>query len=237
MSPGNSKTIDAEMTGPVTRYARALLELHTLGAGSFSDKDVSETARIFTGWSIDPPAERLSFRFVPPAHDANDAQVLGQEFSGRNGEKEGGELLDLLNERPATARHIALKFARRFAGDDPPAGLVDRLAVVYATSGGDLRALTVALIEAPEFWRAPDEPARTPLEWAAGLLRAGGAETGGRGPLSALKELGMPPDGCADPAGYPRDGAVWLGENSLKMRRDLAARLAAGQWEGTKLSP
>jgi uncharacterized protein (DUF1800 family) len=233
---GNSKTLDAGMTGPVTRYARALLELHTLGAGNFTDKDVSEAARIFTGWSIDPPAGRVGFRFIPPAHDAGDALVLGEEFSGRNGEKEGGELLDLLSERPATARHIAQKFARRFAGDEPPAPLVDKLAAVYTATGGDLRALTVALIEAPEFWQAPDEPARTPFEWTAGLLRAGGAQTDGSGPLQALAELGMPPYRCEDPAGYPRDGAVWRGENSLKMRGDLAARLAAGQWQGTKLS-
>ena len=90
MSPGNSKTIDAEMTGPVTRYARALLELHTLGAGNFSDKDVSETARIFTGWSIDPPAGRIAFRFYPPAHDAKSATLierLGRGIPGADLEK------------------------------------------------------------------------------------------------------------------------------------------------------
>lgn len=235
-APGNSKSLDAMMTGPVDRYAHALLDLHTLGPGGYREQDVAETARIFTGWSIDAPAKGMGFRFIPPAHDADDARVLGVEYSGRNGEREGTDLLTALAAHPATAQHIANKFARHFAGDNPPASLVNRLAARFTASDGDLRQLAVALIESPEFWQASETGQRTPFEWAVSLLRATGAETDGRGPLQALVELGRAPGACPDPDGCPRDADKESGENGLKMRRELAARLVAGQWEGTKIT-
>ena len=108
-------------------YGRELLELHTLGVdGGYTQKDVTEVARAFTGWSIANPRQGGGFRFVPQLHDEGEKVVLGHRIKAGGGEHDGEEVLDILANHPATARFISTKLARRFVSDTPPQALVDR---------------------------------------------------------------------------------------------------------------
>ncbi len=110
-------------------YARELMELHTLGVdGGYTQKDVQEMARAFTGWTIANPRQGGSFRFEPRMHDAGEKVVLGHRIKAGGGKSDGDEVLALLAKHPSTARFIATKLARRFVADDPPKALVDRAA-------------------------------------------------------------------------------------------------------------
>jgi uncharacterized protein (DUF1800 family) len=216
-------------------YARELMELHTLGVdGGYSQQDVTEAARVLTGWSVEPPREGLGFAFRARAHDAGEKHVLGRDFPAGRGQAEGEELLDLLAAHPATAHHIAWQYAQRFVSDDPPAALVDRLAAVFTRTRGDLKALTIALIESPEFWRSAGEKTRTPQDWTAALLRASGGESDGSGAAQALRELDMTPYHCQVPTGYKDTAGDWLGGGALERRLNLAHRYARQEWPGTR---
>jgi uncharacterized protein (DUF1800 family) len=200
-------------------YARELLELHTLGVdGPYTQADVVAVARAFTGWTVD--LEGGQFTFAAASHDAGPKVVLGVPLAG-GGEGEGEQVLDLLAVHPATARHLATKLARRFVLDDPPASLVDLLAARYLESGGDLHAMTTALIQAPNF----ADPAvrfrkfKTPLDFMLSLFRATGAPLpDARGLAARLDELGMAPYQCLDPTGYADEAQVWLSPGSIVAR-------------------
>jgi uncharacterized protein (DUF1800 family) len=145
------------------------------------------------------------------------------------GEAEGEQVLDLLAGHPATARHLATKLARRFVGDAPPPSLVEALAARYLDTGGDLRAVTVALVEAPEF----SDPAvrlqkfKTPIDFVLSLLRTTGAPLPDARPLAAsLDELGMEPYQCLDPTGYADEALVWLSPGSVVARMNAVLRYA-----------
>src|SRR5207244_1535023 len=136
-------------------YGRELMELHTLGVdGGYTQQDVAEVARAFTGWTIERPRGEARFVFRPAMHDHGDKVVLGQPLR-RGGKRDGDDVLDLLARHPATARFIAGKLARRFVADDPPPALVERVAAVYRDTGGDVRAMLRAIVASPEF-QAPE---------------------------------------------------------------------------------
>ena len=117
------------------------MELHTLGVdGGYTQKDVQEVARVFTGWTIDQPRTGGNFVFRPQMHDQDDKLVLGTKIK-TDGEKEGEKVLDLLASHPATARHIAFKLAQRFVADEPPTALVDRDGARGMASRGRARLL------------------------------------------------------------------------------------------------
>jgi uncharacterized protein (DUF1800 family) len=194
-------------------YARELLELHTLGVdGGYTQKDVTELARILTGWTIDRPnkknADRVKdwqFAFKRRMHDPGGKVLLGEPYVWA-GEAEGEKALDRLARHPATAHFIALKLCRRFVADDPPADLVDRVAKRFHDTDGDLRETYTALFSDPEFWqrRFFRAKVKTPLEFTAGLLRATGAEI--RDPAKVARSvdgLGMPLYRCEPPTGWP----------------------------------
>ena len=218
-------------------YARELLELHTLGVdGGYSQQDVTEAARVLTGWTLERADRGYGFRFVGFAHDAGDKTVLGKHYPAGEGQGEGEFLLDQLAAHPATARHIALQFAQRFVGDEPPPVLVDRLAAVFTQSKGNLRALTTALIEAPEFWRSAGQKTRSPLEWAVAMARASGAESDGSGVGDGLRQLDETPFHCQPPTGYKTSAEAWLGGGALERRLTLARSYARNEWPGTAYS-
>jgi uncharacterized protein (DUF1800 family) len=157
-------------------YGREIMELHTLGVdGGYTQKDVQEVARCFTGWTID----RLTgeFQFRPRMHDNGEKIVLGHVIPAGGGMQDGETVLDILASSPATAHHIAYEMCQRFVADDPPPALVERIAGVFTQSGGDLHAVTEAILTSPEFLSGTDDNTKikSPLEFAVSAVRATGS--------------------------------------------------------------
>jgi uncharacterized protein (DUF1800 family) len=162
--------------GPNENYAREIMELHTLGVdGGYTQKDVQEVARCFTGWSIE--RDGGTFKFRPFLHDNGEKVVLGHTIPAGGGMKDGEMVLDILASHPATAHHIALEMCQRFVSDDPSAALVDRIAGVFTQTGGDLRQVTEAILTSPEFLSPAnyDNKIKSPLEFAVSAVRASGS--------------------------------------------------------------
>src|SRR5262249_60542457 len=121
-------------------YGRELMELHTLGVdGGYTQKDVTEVARAFTGWTIENPRNGSGFVFRPQLHEPGPKVVVGPSIKAGGGESDGEAVLDILARHPSTARFIATKLVRHFVSDDPPASLVDRAADRFRKTDGDLR--------------------------------------------------------------------------------------------------
>ena len=160
-------------------YGRELLELHTLGVdGGYTQKDVTEVARAFTGWSIANPRQGGGFRFVPQLHDEGEKVVLGHRIKAGGGEHDGEEVLDILANHPATARFISTKLARRFVSDTPPQALIDRATDTFRETHGDLRAVMATILRSPEFLSADAYRAKvkSPFEFIVSAVRTTGAE-------------------------------------------------------------
>lgn len=215
--------------------AREVLELHTLGVdGGYSQSDVTELARALTGWTV-PGIGRVGrfaedqpsgAAFVAQVHEPGARQVLGRSYPAGEA-KQALAILDDLAAHTATARHIATKFARHFAGDTPPPALVARLEADFLTSGGDLASLTRTLIEAPEAWTPGPVKFRTPFEWLVAALRLTGTATlPPQRIVGALTELGHVPWRAPSPAGYDDLAASWAGPDALIRRVELAERIA-----------
>jgi len=216
-------------------YARELMELHTLGVnGGYTQADVTQVARVLTGWTVDRPARGGEFKFDESRHEPGTKKVLGKKIK-ENGEKEGIELLHMLATRPATAQFISRKLAIRFVGDDPPPALVDRMAKSYLSSNGDMAAVLNTLFHSPEFWStgAYRAKVKTPLEFVVSAARASNATTDNMQPLvNALREMGMPLYGAVPPTGYNWQASTWVSTGALVNRMNFALRLAANKLPG-----
>jgi uncharacterized protein (DUF1800 family) len=256
---------DAPAAGPPRRglnenYGRELLELHTLGVnGGYSQKDVQEVARAFTGWTIEPATGRFVFR--ERWHDAGTKEVLGRKIRGR-GQRAGEQVLDLLAVHPSTARRLAGKLCQRFVADEPPAALVERVAEAFLASEGDLTLTYAALFLDPDFFAAEHRYAKTksPFEFVASSLRATGATfmeppanrarfsmrqieatlaLGRAGERAAgmprktclmhLVEIGQPLYAWGPPTGFPEDSTSWVSAGALVARLNFALALTGGQ--------
>jgi uncharacterized protein (DUF1800 family) len=221
-------------------YARELLELHTLGVdGGYSQKDVVETARVFTGWAVaglssDSAPQPVQFKFKPWHHDANEKTILGRTFAP-DGEREGEEVLAMLSRRPETAKRIAFKLCQRFVADEPPTALVAKVADRFLSSDGDIRETLLAIFQAPEFL-SPEHyrvKVKTPLEFVASALRALDARpTDWRATVRALETMGQPLYRCEAPTGYPQTAKAWVSSSSLLGRTNYAARLFGTSGKG-----
>ncbi|WP_164015683.1 DUF1800 domain-containing protein [Pyxidicoccus trucidator] len=221
-------------------YARELLELHTLGVdGGYTQQDVREVARCFTGWSIRRPRREPEFLFRRRAHDADEKHVLGQRIPPGGTLEDGERVLDLLAKHPATARHVATKLARRFVSDTPPPALVERLAKVFLDSDGDLRTVYRALFQSPEFW-APEvrgTKVKTPFEFVVSALRATGAEVTVRPRLvQSLAKMGEPLYRAPAPTGFPEVAAPWVNSGALVARLNFSLELVSGRLPGTRVA-
>jgi uncharacterized protein (DUF1800 family) len=210
-------------------YGRELLELHTLGVdGGYTQRDVVEVARAFTGWTIDPRTQR--FRFAPALHDNSAKVVLGETIPENGGVRDGERVLDIVAAHPATARHVALKLARRFVSDDPPAALVARASQRFRDTGGDLREVMLAIVTSPEFTAAGAvrSKVKTPFEFVVSAVRALDARVNNPRPLlRALRELGMPLYLCQPPTGYADTADAWVSAGALVSRMNVALDLAS----------
>jgi uncharacterized protein (DUF1800 family) len=212
-------------------YARELMELHTLGVdGGYTQQDVIEVAKVFTGWTIDRPQQGGSFVFRPQLHERGSKTVLGKKI-GENGEREGEQVLDLLAAHPATAKHIAFKLAQRFVADEPPAALVARAARKFSDTKGDLREVTRAIITSPEFFdrKYVGAKVKTPFEFVVSAARATNANIVNAQPMvQALRELGMPLYGAQPPTGYSMTADAWVNTGALLNRMNFAVQLVSG---------
>ncbi len=227
-------------TGLNENYGRELLELHTLGVDAgYTQHDVTEVARAFTGWSIEQPRRGGGFRFAPALHDNGEKVVLGRRISAGDGLRDGEQVLDILAAHPATARFISTKLARRFVSDTPPAALVDRMAATFTRTGGDLRAVMTTLLTSPEFLSPADDGSKvkTPFEFVVSALRATGAEIrDGRLLVRGLEQLGMPLYQCQPPTGYADTAEAWVNTGALVQRMNLALSLASGEVRGVRVA-
>jgi len=219
-------------------YGRELLELHTLSVnGGYSQRDVTEAAKVFTGWTIDNPAQGGGFKFDPRMHQPGPKFVLGHRIKPK-GEGEGLELLHRLATSPQTAHFISLKLAERFVSDDPPPALVDRMAKTFMKKKGDIREVLNTLFHSPEFWDDQTYRAKvkTPLEFVASAVRATGAEVEDALPLTRqLNNMGMPLYGAQPPTGYSMKAETWISSSALLTRMNFALALTGGKIKGVKV--
>jgi len=217
-------------------YAREIMELHTLGVdGGYTQKDVTELARVFTGWTIDRRTGQFVFR--PALHDAGAKTVLGVHFPAGGGIEEGEKMIHILAHSPATAHHIALQLCQRLVADDPPRALVDRVAKKFIDSDGDLRLTVKAVIDSPEFWNANDyrTKIKSPFEYVISAVRAVNATIDNPLPIArALQQIGEPLYGAQPPTGYSDQGEVWINTGALMNRLNFALALAANRLPGVQ---
>jgi uncharacterized protein (DUF1800 family) len=230
-------------------YARELLELHTLGVdGGYTQQDVIEVARCFTGWSIDRPQQGGGFVFRPLAHDRGTKRVLGRAIAAGGGQEDGERVIDILVRHESTARFVSAKLARRFVSDDPPAALVERAAATFRRSDGDIRAVLATIFTSPEFWSAEAYRAKikTPLEVVASAVRAldgrivaaGAGENVRAGGISlarAVGRLGEPLYEAQPPTGYPDRAEAWVNSGALLGRMNFALGLAHNRFPGARV--
>jgi uncharacterized protein (DUF1800 family) len=221
-------------------YGRELMELHTLGVGGgYTQKDVTEVAKVFTGWTLKQPREGGGFYFDERKHEPGVKIVVGHKIKD-NGEKEGYEVLHLLARNPATAKFICNKLAMRFVSDNPPPQLVDRMAKAFLKKDGDIREVLETMLQSPEFWspEAYRAKVKTPLEFVVSALRATGAEVSDARPLAyQLQNLGMPLYGDQPPTGYSMKASAWVSSSALLGRMNFGMRLAAGRVKGVAIAP
>src|SRR6266849_1693346 len=212
--------------------AREIMELHTLGVGGgYSQDDVTSLARIITGWSFAGRQGQLgtpgSFVFNANAHQPGAQPLLGKTYEN-NGVAQGEAALADIARHPSTAKFIATKFARHFVADDPPQALVAQLQEVFRKSDGDLKALTVALVDSDEAWQAPLTKLRNPYEFlvATGRLLARIPDDPANY-LGGLNLLGQPLWSPSGPNGFPDTNAAWAAPEGMKLRLDISAQLAS----------
>ncbi len=216
-------------------YARELMELHTLGVnGGYTQHDVTEVAKVFTGWTLEKPNDGGDYTFNPNRHQPGSKTFMGKIIAD-GGEKEGYEVLHLLATSPATAHFISTELAQRFVSDTPPPAMVDRMAKVFLKSNGDIREVLRAMVHSPEFFTTATVNAKlkTPLEYVTSAVRASGAEVSNPLPLvQSLQQLGMPIYGCQPPTGYKWDEATWLSSSALVNRMNFSLALSTNRIGG-----
>jgi uncharacterized protein (DUF1800 family) len=220
-------------------YARELLELHTLGVhGGYSQRDVEEVARAFTGWTLGRPRGAPRMRFVQEWHDDERKTVLGTRLPPGGGIRDGERVIALLAHHPSTAQHVAHKLAVRFLADDPPDAAVERGAARFLESGGDLRAtLASLLLGGPELFDPAATKVKTPFELVVSSLRATGTRVDDPAPLlRTLRRLGHVPYQAPTPAGYPDTARHWVDPGAVLERTRFAFRVGAGRVRGARLA-
>ncbi len=221
-------------------YGRELLELHTLGVdGGYTQQDVLEVAKVFTGWTLDQPFLGGGFLFDVRRHEPGSKTVLGETIA-EGGENEGRQVLEMLARHPSTARFISRKLAQRFLADDPPEAVVKQMAAAFEKTGGDIREVLRTLFHSPEFYSAQHyrSKTKTPFEFLVSALRASATEVVAPDPvLQSLNALGMPPYAQAVPTGYPEHTASWMTPGALLTRINFVNGLSNGRFPPLRFDP
>jgi uncharacterized protein (DUF1800 family) len=258
----------SEKEGPNENYGREILELHTLGVdGGYTQKDVEEVARCFSGWGVS--GSDGTFEFKLDRHDKGAKTVLGVRIPSGGGIKDGEKVLDILARHPATARHVSRKLCQRFVADDPPAALVERAARVFTESDGDIRRVVETIVTSPEFYspkayrakiKSPFEfavsavrstgasfiPAEGPMKKARGTIEGAATLGYGNENLAKLKrktlnwsiyEMGEPLFACAPPTGYSETSSKWVSPGALIDRLNFAVALTEQNVSDVRFDP
>jgi uncharacterized protein (DUF1800 family) len=236
-APQQGQNKKPQQRGLNENYGRELMELHTLGVdGGYTQKDVTEVARAFTGWTIEKPREYPQFKFDERLHDPDPKIVLGKKIHA-GGMKDGEEVVALLSKNPNTARFISTKLARRFVSDTPPVALVDRMAKTFQKSDGDIREVLRAMIYSPEFWSrdAVRAKVKTPFELVVSSVRALGTDVDTPMPLVGwIGRIGEPLYQCQPPTGYSDKAETWVNTGSLLNRLNFSLALAGNKVRGAR---
>jgi uncharacterized protein (DUF1800 family) len=220
-------------------YAREIMELHTLGVdGGYTQKDVQEVARCFTGWTLRNPRNGAEFIFSPLMHDDGEKVVLGKKIPAGGGVKDGYAVIHLLATHPATAKFISAKLARKFVSDTPPSLLIDKMAQTFLKTEGDIRQVLLTMFNAPEFW-APEvyrAKIKTPFEMTVSAVRALGAETNGNPQFHRwIAQMGEGLFLAQPPTGYSDTAEHWVNTGALLNRMNFSLALSANRIPGTRV--
>jgi uncharacterized protein (DUF1800 family) len=218
-------------------YGRELMELHTLGVdGGYTQKDVTEVARCFTGWTIEKPREIAKFKFDEKLHDPGVKVVLGKKIHA-DGMKDGEQVIELLSKNPNTAKFISTKLARRFVSDTPPPALVERMAKTFQKSNGDIREVMRMMIYSLEFWSRDAYRAKikTPYELVVSSVRALGTDVDTPMPLVQwVGRIGQPLYQCQPPTGYSDKAETWVNTGALLNRLNFSLAVAGNKVRGSR---
>jgi uncharacterized protein (DUF1800 family) len=238
-SVANGVGFGKQKRGLNENYARELLELHTLGVdGGYTQKDIIEVARCFTGWTLKQPRQGGGFDFNMRMHDKGEKTVLGVKIAAGGGKEDGMKVLDIVAHHPSTARFLSKKLAMRFVSDDPPKELIDHMAKTYADTDGDLKAMMRTMFNSKEFWSegAFHAKMKSPLEMVVSAVRATGAEVNTTFSLvQQLQQLGQPLYRKIEPTGYSSANAEWTSSAALLARMNFALALAQNKVPGLKV--
>jgi len=236
-APQQGQNKKPQQRGLNENYGRELMELHTLGVdGGYAQKDVTEVARAFTGWTIEKPREYPQFKFDERLHDPDPKIVLGKKIHA-GGMKDGEEVIALLSKNPNTARFLSTKLARRFVSDTPPPALVDRMAKSFEKSDGDIREVLRTMIYSPEFWSrdAVRAKVKTPFELVVSSVRALGTDVDTPMPLVGwVGRIGEPLYQCQPPTGYSDKAETWVNTGALLNRLNFSLALAGNKVRGSR---
>lgn len=237
--------IDAKMNrkkpqrGLNENYARELMELHTLGVnGGYTQHDVIEVARCFTGWSIRQPRQGGGFFYNDKVHDKGEKVVLGHVIPAGGGIDDGEKVLDILAHHPSTAKFISLELAQRFVADNPPQALVDRMAKTFLQKDGDIREVLKTMINSKEFWSEGSYRAKvkTPFEMVVSAVRALDAKVDDTFALAGqIGQLGEPLYRKLEPTGYSNVNSEWVNSAALLGRMNFALNLAQNKVPGVRV--
>ena len=236
--PPFTKQAKGKRSGLNENYGRELMELHTLGVnGGYTQSDVTEVARVFTGWTLKQPRQGGGFTFEERMHEPGDKIVLGHRIKA-NGEKEGRDLLQLLARHPSTAKFICTKLATRFVSDNPPSALIDRMSQTFLRKKGDIREVLHTMFASPEFWmpEAYRAKVKTPLEFVVSAVRSSDADvTDAMSLARQLQNMGMPLYGMQPPTGYSMKAESWVNSSALLGRMNFALALTSGRMKGVRV--
>ncbi|MCB1607518.1 MAG: DUF1800 domain-containing protein [Xanthomonadales bacterium] len=218
------------VSGPQENYARELLELHTLGVnGGYTEDDVKNVARAFTGWTINGRGD-YEFIFNGLVHDFEAKTFLGQAMPAGQGVEDGQQVLDILASHPSTANLIATKLVRRFVADNPPATLVDAVAQVFLSTGGDVRSMLRTIFSSSEFAASGDQKVKRPAEFVMSAMRVLDLQFQGDAPIrrinAYLEQLNQLPFMWPAPNGYPDVQGYWINTTAWLTRWNFAFAVA-----------
>jgi uncharacterized protein (DUF1800 family) len=220
-------------------YARELMELHTLGVdGGYTQQDIIEVARCFTGWTINQPNRGGEFIYNDRVHDKGEKMVLGVRIPAGGGRGDAEKVLDILARHPSTARFISTKLAKKFVADDPPPALIERMAKTFHDTDGDIRAVMSTMLDSKEFFSegAFRAKVKTPLELVVSAARATNAQVDFAIPLAnQIAQLGEPLYKKIEPTGYSSANAEWVNSAALLARMNFALALTANRVPGSKV--